>query len=145
VSRQTISTITDTVVEGMVEWQHRPLDPVDPVIFIDAIHVKIRDGKVANRPIYVALAVTCEGRRDIRGLWAGDPAAAGRGASGRPVPPGVRVSRMAGAAARTAATRAGSRKVAKNSGAISRTVPAARPAAGTSSPIRACRPSSCSA
>ena len=45
---------------------------VYPVIFIDAIHVKIRDGKVANRPIYVALAVTCEGHRDILGLWAGD-------------------------------------------------------------------------
>ncbi len=72
VSRQTISTITDKVVEGMAEWQNRPLDPVYPVIFIDAIHVKIRDGKVANRPIYVALAVTCEGRRDILGLWAGD-------------------------------------------------------------------------
>ncbi|GAB3901198.1 hypothetical protein GCM10029964_089630 [Kibdelosporangium lantanae] len=72
VSRQTISTITDKVIEGMTEWQNRPLDPVYPVIFIDAIHVKIRDGKVANRPIYVALAVTCEGRRDILGLWAGD-------------------------------------------------------------------------
>jgi transposase-like protein len=72
VSRQTISTITDKVIEGMVEWQNRPLDAVYPVIFIDAIHVKIRDGQVANRPIYVALAVTCEGRRDILGLWAGD-------------------------------------------------------------------------
>ncbi|WP_370310855.1 IS256 family transposase [Amycolatopsis sp. WAC 01376] len=72
VSRQTISTITDKVIEGMVEWQNRPLDTVYPVIFIDAIHVKIRDGQVANRPIYVALAVTCEGRRDILGLWAGD-------------------------------------------------------------------------
>ena len=72
VSRQTISTITDKVIECMVEWQNRPLDCVYPVIFIDAIHVKIRDGQVANRPIYVALAVTCEGRRDILGLWAGD-------------------------------------------------------------------------
>jgi transposase-like protein len=72
VSRQTISTITDKVVEGMAEWQNRPLDPVYPVVFIDAINVKIRDGKVANRPIYVALAVTCEGHRDILGLWAGD-------------------------------------------------------------------------
>ena len=67
VSRQTISTITDKVVEGMVEWQNRPLDPVYPVIFVDAIHVKIRDGQGANRPIYVALAVTCEGRRDTSG------------------------------------------------------------------------------
>jgi putative transposase len=72
VSRQTISTITDKVVEGMVEWQNRPLDAVYPVVFIDAIHVKVRDGQVSNRPIYVALAVTCEGHRDILGLWAGD-------------------------------------------------------------------------
>ncbi|SDY44087.1 Transposase (or an inactivated derivative) [Micromonospora pattaloongensis] len=72
VSRQTISTITDKVVEGMTGWQNRPLDPVYPVIFLDAVHVKIRDGKVANRPIYLALAVTVEGTRDILGLWAGD-------------------------------------------------------------------------
>ena len=72
VSRQTISTITDKVVEGMVEWQNGPLDPVYPVVFIDAIHVKVRDGQVSNRPIYVALAVTCEGHRDILGLWVGD-------------------------------------------------------------------------
>jgi transposase-like protein len=54
VSKQTISTITDRVVEGMAEWQSRPLDPVYPVVFIDAINVKIRDGQVVNRPIYVA-------------------------------------------------------------------------------------------
>jgi transposase-like protein len=72
VSRQTISTITDRVVESMTEWQNRPLDAVYPVIFLDAVHVKIRDGKVANRPVYVALAVTVEGTRDILGLWAGD-------------------------------------------------------------------------
>lgn len=80
VSRQTISTITDKVLDAMADWQSRPLDPVYPVVFIDAIHVKIRDGKVANRPIYVALAVTCEGRREILGLWAGDPNTAGEGA-----------------------------------------------------------------
>jgi putative transposase len=72
VSKQTISTITDKVMDGMAEWQNRPLDPVYPVVFLDAINVKIRDGKVANRPIYVALAVTVEGTRDILGLWAGD-------------------------------------------------------------------------
>jgi putative transposase len=72
VSRQTISTITDAVLDGLAEWQNRPLDPVYPVIFIDAIQVKIRDGQVANRPIYVALAVTVDGERDILGLWAGD-------------------------------------------------------------------------
>jgi len=72
VSKTTISTITDTVLEGMAEWQNRPLDPVYPVLFIDCIHVKVRDGQVANRPIYVALAVTVEGNRDILGLWIGD-------------------------------------------------------------------------
>ncbi|WP_157129605.1 IS256 family transposase, partial [Nocardia amamiensis] len=72
VSKQTISTITDKVLDGMAEWQNRPLDAVYPVIFLDAIHVMIRDGKVANRPIYVALAVTVDGTRDILGLWAGD-------------------------------------------------------------------------
>ncbi|WP_349261910.1 IS256 family transposase [Actinocrinis sp.] len=72
VSKTTISTITDKVMDGMAEWQNRPLDPVYPVIFIDCVHVKIRDGQVANRPIYMALAVTCEGTREILGLWAGD-------------------------------------------------------------------------
>ena len=72
VSKTTISTITDHVLEGMAEWQNRPLDRVHPVVFIDCIHVKVRDGQVANRPIYVALAVTVDGNRDILGLWAGD-------------------------------------------------------------------------
>lgn len=52
----------------MAEWQNRPLDAVYPVVLIDAILVKIRDGAVVNRPIYVALAVTAEGRRDVLGL-----------------------------------------------------------------------------
>jgi transposase-like protein len=72
VSKDTISTITDRVLEGMAEWQSRPLDRVYPVIFIDCIHVKIRDGQVANRPIYVALGVTVNGERDILGIWAGE-------------------------------------------------------------------------
>jgi putative transposase len=72
VSKQTISTITDKVLDGMAEWQNRPLDSVYPVVFLDAVHVKVRDGKVANRPVYVALAVTADGTRDILGLWAGD-------------------------------------------------------------------------
>lgn len=72
VSKQTISTITDRVIEGMSEWQNRPLDPVYPVLFIDAVNVKIRDGNVANRPIYIVLAVTVEGTRDVLGFWAGE-------------------------------------------------------------------------
>jgi putative transposase len=72
VSRDTISTITDRVLEGLAEWQSRPLEPVYAVLFIDVINVKIRDGNVANRPIYVILGVTADGERDILGLWAGE-------------------------------------------------------------------------
>lgn len=72
VSKQAISTITERVMDGMAEWQSRPLDPVYPVLFIDCIHVKIRDGNVANRPIYVVMGVTVDGTRDILGLWAGE-------------------------------------------------------------------------
>jgi transposase-like protein len=71
VSRDTVSRITDRVLEGMSEWQNRPLDPIYPVIFIDCIVVKIRDGQVANRPVYTAIGVTVDGERDILGLWVG--------------------------------------------------------------------------
>jgi transposase-like protein len=72
VSKETISAITDRVLDAMSEWQARPLDRVYPVVFIDAIRVKIRDGNVVNRPIYLALGVTVDGDRDILGLWAGE-------------------------------------------------------------------------
>ena len=72
VSKDTISRITDKVLEEMADWRGRPLDRVYPVIFIDAIVVKVRDGQVTNRPIYVAIGVSCGGERDILGLWAGD-------------------------------------------------------------------------
>jgi putative transposase len=71
ISKDTISKITDKVVEEMTEWCNRPLDPVYPVIFIDAIVVKVRDGQVRNKPIYVVVGVTVHGERDILGLWAG--------------------------------------------------------------------------
>jgi putative transposase len=72
VSKDTISRITDKVIEEMTEWRNRPLDRVYPVLFIDAIVVKIRDGQVVNRPVYVVIGVTVNGERDILGLWAGD-------------------------------------------------------------------------
>ena len=71
ISRETISKITDRVLGELAEWQTRPLDRVYPVIFIDAIVVKIRDGQVANRPVYTAIGVTVDGQRDILGLWIG--------------------------------------------------------------------------
>lgn len=71
VSKETISRITEKVSEEMNEWSHRPLDGVYAAIFIDAIVVKIRDGQVANRPIYAAIGVSLDGEKDILGLWAG--------------------------------------------------------------------------
>jgi putative transposase len=72
VSRETVSKITDQVLEEMSAWMNRPLDEVYPVIFIDAIVVKVRDGQVRNKPIYVVIGVTVNGERDILGLWVGD-------------------------------------------------------------------------
>jgi transposase-like protein len=71
VSRDTISRITDLILEDLQAWQSRPLDAVYPVILIDAIVVKIRDGHVANRPIYVAMGVNLHGERDVLGMWVG--------------------------------------------------------------------------
>ena len=71
VSRDLISRVTERVTEELAAWQSRPLDRVYPVVLIDAIYVKIRDGQVANRPVYVALGINCEGERDVLGLWAG--------------------------------------------------------------------------
>ena len=72
VSKDTISRIVDKVTAEMTEWANRPLDRVYPVIFIDALVVKVRDGQVRNKPIYVVIGVSTNGERDILGLWAGD-------------------------------------------------------------------------
>jgi putative transposase len=77
VSKETISRITDKVVADMNDWANRPLDAVYAAVFIDAIHVKVRDGQVANRPVYAAIGVTIDGRKDVLGLWMG---AGGEGA-----------------------------------------------------------------
>jgi len=71
VSKETISRITDRVIQEMNDWQVRPLDAVYAAVFIDAIVVKVRDGQVANRPFYAAIGVSLQGERDILGLWAG--------------------------------------------------------------------------
>ena len=71
VSKETISRITDKVIEEMNDWVARPLESTYAAIFIDAIVVKVRDGQVANRPFYAAIGVTLAGERDILGLWAG--------------------------------------------------------------------------
>src|SRR5215208_6751018 len=71
VSKETISRITDKVIEEMNDWASRPLHGVYAAIFIDAIMVKVRDGQVASRPIYAAIGVSLAGEKDVLGLWAG--------------------------------------------------------------------------
>src|SRR6476661_4351450 len=71
VSKETISRITDRVLEEMADWASRPLDAIYAAVCIDAIVVKVRDGQVTNRPFYAAIGVTLDGERDILGLWAG--------------------------------------------------------------------------
>jgi putative transposase len=71
VSKETISRITDKVLEEMTDWASRPLDATYVAVFIDATIVKVRDGQVANRPVYAAIGVTVDGCKDVLGLWAG--------------------------------------------------------------------------
>ena len=71
VSKETVSRITDKVVVEIEEWSHRPLDPVYVAIFIDAIVVKVREGQVANRPVYAVIGVTLDDRKDVLGLTMG--------------------------------------------------------------------------
>jgi transposase-like protein len=70
VSPDLISRVTDAVLEEVREWQSRPLDAVYPIIFFDALRVKIRDeGLVKNKAVYVALAYNGDGEKDVLGLW----------------------------------------------------------------------------
>jgi putative transposase len=70
VSPDLISRVTDAVLEEVREWQSRPLDAVYPVVFFDALRVKIRDeGLVRNKAVYVALAITADGDKEVLGLW----------------------------------------------------------------------------
>jgi putative transposase len=71
VSKETVSRITEKVSAEMQEWAGRPLDAVYVAVFIDAIYVKVRDGQVANRPVYAAIGVTVDGHKDVLGLWMG--------------------------------------------------------------------------
>jgi putative transposase len=70
VSPEFISSVTDAVMDEVLAWQSRPLEPMYPVVFFDALRVKIRsDGLVRNKAVYLALAVLPDGTRDILGLW----------------------------------------------------------------------------
>ncbi len=70
VSPDLISTVTDAVLDEITAWQQRPLDPVYPLVFFDAIRVKIRDeGMVRNKAIHIALGVRADGQKEVLGLW----------------------------------------------------------------------------
>ena len=70
VSPDLISTVTDAVLEEVAAWQQRPLDPAYPLVFFDAIRVKIRDeGMVRNKAIHIALGVRADGHKEVLGLW----------------------------------------------------------------------------
>jgi len=70
VGRDLISRVTDAVVEDVREWQQRPLDDVYPVVFLDALVLKVREGgTVQRKACYLALGVTLEGERDVLGMW----------------------------------------------------------------------------
>jgi transposase-like protein len=65
-----ISTVTDAVLSEVVEWQNRPLEGLYPIVFFDALRVKMRrEGVVKNQAVYLALGVAADGTRDVLGLW----------------------------------------------------------------------------
>ena len=70
VSPALISKVTDAVIEQVIEWQSRPLEPIYPIVYLDCIVVKIRQNKqVINKSIYLALGVNLEGHKELLGLW----------------------------------------------------------------------------
>jgi putative transposase len=70
ISPELVSKITDAVLPEMREWQNRQLDPVYPILYLDAIVVKVReDGAVINKAVHIALGVDLEGRKNVLGMW----------------------------------------------------------------------------
>ncbi len=70
VSADLISTVTDAVLDEIATWQARPLEPIYPLVFFDALRVKIRDqGLVRNKAVHIALGVRADGTKEILGLW----------------------------------------------------------------------------
>jgi putative transposase len=70
VSPDLISAVTDAVLEEVTSWQSRPLDAVYPLVFFDALRVKVRDESVVrNKAVHVALGVRADGTKEVLGLW----------------------------------------------------------------------------
>ena len=69
VSPSLISSVTDAVAEEVKAWQARPLEPIYPIVYLDCIHVKVRDGAVRVKAVYLAIGITMEGNKEVLGLW----------------------------------------------------------------------------
>ena len=70
VSPELISTVTDEVIKDVAEWRSRPLDPIYPIVYFDAIVVKGRvEGKVSNKSVYTAIGINIQGKKEVLGLW----------------------------------------------------------------------------
>lgn len=69
VSPSLISSVTDAVVDEVKAWQARPLDPIYPIVYLDCIHVKIREGTVRVKAVYLAIGITMAGEKEVLGLW----------------------------------------------------------------------------
>ena len=70
VSAELVSKVTDAVMDEVAEWQSRPLEEVYAIVYFDAVGVKIRDeGLVRNKAVYLAIGVSCAGRKEVLGLW----------------------------------------------------------------------------
>ena len=73
VSPALISAVTDAVLEEVTTWQNRPLEAVYPIVYLDAIHLKMRhSGQVKNQAVYLALGINLEGYKELLGLWIGE-------------------------------------------------------------------------
>src|SRR5882672_13772 len=73
VSPALISSVTEAVMEEVKDWQGRPLDTIYPIVYLDALYVKVRDaGHIRNRAIYVAIGVNLKGNKEVLGLWTGE-------------------------------------------------------------------------
>ena len=70
ISPDLISTVTSEVMDEVHSWQNRPLDPVYPIVYLDAIRIKVRDdGQIINKAFYLALGVNIDGQKDLLGIW----------------------------------------------------------------------------
>lgn len=68
-----ISRITDRIMPLVTEWQNRPLEPIYAIVFMDAVHFKVRtDGRIINKAAYVAIGINLDGKKDVLGIWSGE-------------------------------------------------------------------------